>query len=561
MLNKSLVGSIVILLAGCSPLAMKDAKETIKHDQELAESLIGDLDKNKDVNAGKFITFHDDLWLGSTVVESQHGEPLPSYLDDFNLINGDPLSFEAAIAKISARSGIPINIEEHDLEKEESDKTDDHVLAGDGKPFLANNDGLQFQYASEVKQTSDEPKINLQYSGPLSDLISSIAGSRGYDWTYENGIIRIFKYTTETYNIAAMPGTIKTASSLSSSASPSGSGGSSGGSTSSDDGSSGGKVNVNSSNSNEISFSAALNTWGELEDALGTIIGGQGRVSLSPSRGTITVTANRILQKKVERYLSRTNDQMVQQVVIYVDVYSVTLDKSDRFGLNPKLLFDNGTISGALASTTRDVGVESGGMSASATLIKPNLDVTGSSFVVDSLSSRGQVSTVNSASVITINQIPTPIQVVNSRAYQKKIQTTISESGNLQSTERIPDTVQTGFTLQLTPRIFSNGQVMMMYSLSLSDLLALEVFGDDEGQIQLPQVAYTGTIQHALMDQGETLVLAGFERIASTLNKETGLPGMIPLAGGSTSGGKSRQILVITIEPHILESKRFQTRG
>jgi type II secretory pathway component GspD/PulD (secretin) len=103
-----------------------------------------------------------------------------------------------------------------------------------------------------------------------------------------------------------------------------------------------------------------------------------------------------------------------------------------------------------------------------------------------------------------------------------------------------------------------HGRLMMLFSLSLSDLLALEkVYLDgteESGYIQNPIIEERGFSQEVALKSGETLVLSGYERVETNSDKEgTGTVNNIAL-GGHQSVGKKRSIVVILLTPVVLDS-------
>ena len=99
---------------------------------------------------------------------------------------------------------------------------------------------------------------------------------------------------------------------------------------------------------------------------------------------------------------------------------------------------------------------------------------------------------------------------------------------------------------------------MMLFSLSLSDLLALENVNLDQseesGYIQNPITEERGFSQEVALKSGETLVLSGYERVETKSQKE-GLGAVNNnILGGKQSQDKSRTIVVILLTPVVLES-------
>jgi type IVB pilus formation R64 PilN family outer membrane protein len=178
--------------------------------------------------------------------------------------------------------------------------------------------------------------------------------------------------------------------------------------------------------------------------------------------------------------------------------------------------------------------------------------------VMNSLSSQGVTTLVTSGTVTTMNNKPAPIQVVKKQNYVSEItKTTSGSTSDNYDISVSTDEIETGFTLDVLPRIMDHGRLMMLFSLSLSDLLELEkVIVDEQAGsfVQNPNTEERGFSQEIALKSGETLVLSGYERVETQSQKE-GLGAINNnLFGGSQLINKTRTILVILITPVVLES-------
>ena len=84
------------------------------------------------------------------------------------------------------------------------------------------------------------------------------------------------------------------------------------------------------------------------------------------------------------------------------------------------------------------------------------------------------------------------------------------------------DEIETGFTLDVLPRILEHGRMLIMFNMTLSDLLNLEQvsFGnkDDNQYIQNPKVESRAFTQEVAMTSGESLILTGYEAMKKLLH-------------------------------------------
>jgi type IVB pilus formation R64 PilN family outer membrane protein len=173
--------------------------------------------------------------------------------------------------------------------------------------------------------------------------------------------------------------------------------------------------------------------------------------------------------------------------------------------------------------------------------------------VVDALQTVGKVSLLTETSVTTLNGQAAPVSVAEHQSYVASTATTIAGgASSTTQTQITPATLVTGFNMQVLPRVLDDGQVLLQYGLSLSDLKALNQFESNGTKVQLPDVNIRSFLQQAIMRNGDVLVLAGYQSVTDSVG-DTGLPGLGPsLFGGSLQSARSKTILVVLLSPDIL---------
>ena len=107
--------------------------------------------------------------------------------------------------------------------------------------------------------------------------------------------------------------------------------------------------------------------------------------------------------------------------------------------------------------------------------------------------------------------------------------------------------------MQLLPRILASNNILLRYSIRLSDLNDLAEFTSDRQTIQLPKLSTTSFEQQAILGDNETLVLMGFERDRNALEQPGGNPFAL-LFGGQSGADSERVSTVLTIRPRIVRS-------
>lgn len=360
------------------------------------------------------------------------------------------------------------------------------------------------------------------YSGKLSEVLAKISSGYGVEWTYSEGKVILRDYVTRQYQIPVIPSVATGGSSV-------------GGSTS--------------------GYTADF--WSEFEKSVDGILDEDVVYNISKTTGLLTVTAQVDNHAEIKDFVDEISKNMTQQIAFDVNVISVTLDEAKGFGLDLDVAVKNlnGNASNSLGYTAAGTLNDNVG-GANLTIVHGDVSVTA---MAKALATQGKVSVDTRTGVTTVNNRPVPVEVVDAVSYVASIQTeTDKETGN---TRYIPQplTQDIGFTLQLYPRIMNTNDIMVEYSLSLSELKALKTFGEGQNQIQLPEVSNTNFSQQTVLQNGQTLILSGFERTRTTYDKSTsaGLLGF----GGSKRADNERVATVVMIRPQILASQRSIRSG
>ena len=159
---------------------------------------------------------------------------------------------------------------------------------------------------------------------------------------------------------------------------------------------------------------------------------------------------------------------------------------------------------------------------------------------------------MTSATATTLNNRIAPIQVSTNESYVEKIETTMND--NTTSTSITPAKINSGFTMEVLPRILDHGRLLVMFTMTLTQLEDLKTINggsSEEGgssQVQLPKIRTRGFVQEIAMVSGSTLMLTGFEEVNTQTDKST------DLFGASSSAEKNRNVMVILLTPEVLVS-------
>lgn len=466
------------------------------------------------------IKVKEEIWLGDKSNIEYDGEPLPSYLETKNgitLVSNRPITLYEIGDMINKTTSLGVRYAPQ-IEK------DVMTMGGENKPTAE----------SVNADWADPGKMLVSYQGPISGLLDEIASRFGIWWTYENKEIHFYKYITKTFVLYSLPTKPNINVNV-------------GGSQSSGGGSS----------SVSLTSTAELELWGNIEKSITSMISEGSKLTMVPSDGTITLTATPNEIKKVAAYVNEQNMRLSRQVAISVKVLQVSVTDEDDYGLGLKAQYkDKNNLIDIIGSST--VPTAEGGLTNGMSwILKPkHWNV---SAAIKALSSQKNTSLVTSGTVTTLNNKPAPIQVTQKQNYIAEMTKTNSGTdGNNYDVSVTTEEVETGFTLEVLPRILEHGRMLLMFNMTISDLISLQpvTFGKEEDNqyIQNPFIESRAFTQEIAMTSGESLILTGFEKVRTETTKEGTGSADNSLLGGTANAKKERSILVIILTPITLES-------
>lgn len=520
--RKFLIGFASLLLLGVASCSLPtDFDAAIERDVDATIHYKEDAKAPQAPADTDVIRIKDDIWLGDTSnIEYEGDKPLPNYLetpDGVTLVSNRPITLYEIGNMISQITSIKMRFAPQ--------------LEGPAKAAADKNAPTLSKVGSKWSDTS---RMLVSYKGSLSGLLDEVCSYFGVWWKYENGEIYIYKYTTKTFTLYTLPTTPSMTSSVSSS-------------------SGGGSI---------TSGVSSIDLWGNIVTAVKSMLGAGSSLVTDPSSGTLTITATPVEIKKVAKFVHEQNIRLSRQVAISVKVLQVDVDESHGFGFDLDAVFKDRTENGgniSLGTVTTPVGIADGNAGISMKILGGDVSVNAA---MNALAKQGTTTLVTSGTVTTMNNKPAPIQVVKTQNYISEYTrtdngTTVNGTSSFDTTVETEE-IEVGFTLDVLPRIMDHGRLMMLFSLNLSDLLALEKVyldgSEESGYIQNPVIEERGFSQEVALKSGETLVLSGYERVETTSDKEgTGAVNNIAL-GGHQSVGKKRSIVVILLTPVVLDS-------
>lgn len=295
---------------------------------------------------------------------------------------------------------------------------------------------------------------------------------------------------------------------------------------------------------------------------------------VNPDAGMITVTGTDRQINRVAKYINALTKQIKLQVMIDVRILSVTFDDSKTSGVDWSQLYglQNFTLNSVLLAQKNIAGAEydiETGITEFSPLdgvTPPNAQAmianghTKVSDIVKFLSTQGDVKSISSPRVMTLNNQPALISVGRELFYKIKSSTTSSSGGGSTSAEgELIDSVFAGILLDITPEINSNGMVTLKINPSISD--TIDVVKNNSGARTIPPDLVRRQIASVIkVKDGQHAILGGL--ISSKTGTEVAkvpLLGDLPLLEYMFKKEKrinTVEELVLIITPHIVKNSK-----
>lgn len=511
----------VLMLGACA--TEQSAKVAATVDQDFVNAYDAfEMAKNPraKVASGDTVSMSEGVWLGNKSISLEHRNNLPAQFESdtgITIVLDEPVTLQVLANNINTVTEIPVKIDKQ-INSEKLKKT-----------------------------------VNVAYTGKLSGLLSQVATDLDLLWYYDKNAIVFYETETRTFTLYAL-GTDMSY-----------------------------QTSVQSDNSGQVVLETTMKEWDEVEKALTAIVGKTENAGFTVSRslGTITATAPPSVLARIGDYIEKQNKRLSQLVTIDVKVLQVSISNDSAFGLNLAAAINStsglnivanptnnlgvantssmniAVLSNTLSAATGATHVENGSVVSGAysndQIMNGSLSrVAGSTGLIEALAKQGKVSLVTNVGVTTRNNRVAPVSNMTSTGYIKRFESrnfTTVESSTVDQAD-----LQTGFSMQLLPNVLENGKILLLFRMSVRELVKMSTQTIGEVTLQLPEVEERSFMQEVIMESGQMLVVSGFEK---QKNNDTryglGDPDFMALSGSrSTTSG--RDVLVVILTPQVLIS-------
>lgn len=551
--------SALVLLPACSGLVEKIDRD-FPQKEASASGLVRDVGRTAPgvvAAASAPVTHEQGIWLGKNIVKVGPAA-LPPIFYEPTTFDRSVNSLAELAERITLRAGIPTKVSPDAL-----------GAAGGG----ANNTGAA-EPASPAGQQGGRGSagggaapaapagangngngrvngpIRITYSnGNFKGLLDTAAARFGVYWKYVDGTIQFFYTESRTFQINAIPGDSSMSANITSGAGSTG--GVSGGGGAGGGAANGAAAGVSTSNSQNIGVASKLSVYASIEKSVGAMLSGYGKVVASPATGAITVVDTPDTLDHIASFIDGENKSLSRQVVINVTVLSVNLADADEYGINWNLVYQGLSnkygIKNAAAAGSNGVGFSAG------ILATAGSKLAGTSLVINALSEQGKVRRQTTASVVTLNNQPVPVQVARQTSYLQSSQTTVTALVGA-STTLTPGTVTSGFNMSILPHILANGTVMLQFSTDISALRGIRTVTSNGSMIETPEMDTRNFLQRVAMKSNETLIISGFEQTDDNLDRSGVGTASNYLFGGGLKARSSKEVIVVLVTPTTMGS-------
>lgn len=382
------------------------------------------------------------------------------------------------------------------------------------KALAQLNDAPSVVFAHDVAER--ELPVTLDHEGAFRDFLNLLAEASGLGWEEKSGALHWMAEVTRTFEIHRVPGDVTwTMSTIESDRSATvqagaGAGGSSGG------------VRATPRTGSEITLTSDASFWEGLRATLLSLMGDDNpEPIIDRSTGTVVIRGPAGRVREAGRYIDALNGWLTRQVLLEIQLVTVTLSDSQSTGIDWQLVYQAVTDQGvaerpgepepAGRSGFADALARASGMDAASFGVEfgEGHAFHGTEVVLRALAAQGETSLRNSPRVVALNGQAAQMQVLNDRGILAGVDVTTRETvAVVTEVELEPGVVSTGMSLTILPKIVGD-RVFLHAAISVSDLVSLESAGSGDRSIQLPTVERSQFFQSARLRSGETLALGG----------------------------------------------------
>lgn len=537
--TKTMVGaSVALAMTGCATTHTEKWNEADRS----AELNIAKFEDSQSKVAPKdrpLTRIIDEFYVDTTpmVIIKEDKSSLPSvFHKKLTIFTDEPIKLKDLAADIYNRTGLTTDFINNEKILEETDvEADKSIEPVDYKAPSSLFDPSQSLQQEEILYEDEKPQeeddsIYIDHDGTLKELLDYVAVKKGLKWKYDQASNKIFvyKFDTRTFTIIGFGDKIKKQSSITTQMSSSSE-------------SSTGEGSSSTSNEQSIAIDSETNYWNSVKESVSSIVSLKGKVTFNDVQGKIVVTDNDFVLANIESLVKDLNKDAFREVALNIQVVNITITDSRNInaslnikGINDKLSYNFGDTVDLINPVDNGFTFGDGKTSAMLSL----------------LDKIGKATIENTVDVITLNNMPIPIQLTQNRSYIEKI--SVEEDNNGQTTTQVDvGIVSEGITMTATPKAIGQN-ILLDYSLNLSAIDSIQTAPGDTA-VQLPITSTKNFVQRSSLRNGIPRVIATVERKLGSTSSEHPLNENLWLLGGSEGVKSKRDVLMVIVTPYITD--------
>lgn len=421
------------------------------------------------------------------------------------------------------------------------------------------SDTCEFTIIIADSQSKDilNKKINKTHIKNLTidEVLHIILNENNLAYTLENNLLKISYLTTKVFEVdyilSQRKSTGSTDVTLSSASDSTGS------STTT---TAGGGGNSNANSGIKIESSDEVLFWKQLDLELQSILNRPedaykaNAPIINQNAGLITVTATEKQINRLQKYLKQLQAKVQLQVLIDVQLLSVTMNQGKTTGIDWQQLYtlQKANISGKFTATD---SLKNGASSLEVTTGSLGLNE-----VIKFLKTQGDVNSISNPKVLTLNNQPALITAGTEYFYKiTSTETLANGTSGTQSQNENVKSVFAGVLLDITPEISDDKTITLKINPSLSETTTDISQESSSGRAMPPDLTRRQLSSVVTVKDGNKIILGGLIN-SKTVDDSSKVPllGDIPVLGyffKHESTSKQIQELVIVIEPHIINKE------
>ncbi len=551
-----------ILLSSCATTeAERTSRDANSSAQQIARSVRSELPKSPNIRGsqqhsdqlsieqknGDLLRRSSATWVGSGMIPVNSDDRLPDIFRQTYVMNfggtasGVPLNQVAA--RLTELSGLPVRVSPDVFEVALTSSSDVQAL-----PLVGVDSGVapanQRQSVSLARPQSLY-SVQMKWNGTLTGFLNDLTSRLGLSWEYKDNAILIMRYVTQVYELASFPNGVKYAM---------------------DAGATGARVSEGSNASSSIRISEAgelngLKSMVSILEKMISVVPGS-NVSVADGTGRLIVRTSKDMQGQVREFIRQENANLLKQVHVQIDLYSVLSGKDEQLGFNWDALYRSlsGNLNIDLSSPASLVGDDAGFVRflVPSTGSDTNRRFGNSAAIVQALSQFGSNVQYRPISLIAMNRQWARKARLTTTGYLSE--TKPASSGVLGGASGIPglttDSITTGDQFAIMPYVLENNTVLLKMGISLSDLLGLfEVTTGTGATLQRVQTPNTSSIsdQYTIsLQPGEVMAVTGLSREVKAADTRRLSQGAPLIAGGSDTFSVMEEHFLVFIRAVIL---------